>query len=99
MTAVPPPAPRDRMPGRYCGQCPACRTGRAFGPDCGGGGPIPPRATRKRERASLRRYLANLLGTEPRDPLVDPTDCRHGCNGACVESGSDRCDFTCHPKD
>jgi hypothetical protein len=24
-------------------------------------------------------------------------DCQHGCNGDCVEYGSDRCDFTCHP--
>jgi hypothetical protein len=32
----------------------------------------------------------------PLDPLVDLSDCRHGCNGDCVESGSERCDFTCH---
>lgn len=32
----------------------------------------------------------------PADPLVDPSDCSHGCNGDCVESGSDRCNFTCH---
>lgn len=32
----------------------------------------------------------------PADPLVDPSDCRHGCNGDCVESGSECCNFTCH---
>ncbi len=32
----------------------------------------------------------------PFDPLVDLSDCVHGCNGDCVESGSERCDFTCH---
>ena len=30
------------------------------------------------------------------DPLIDPSDCRHGCNGDCITSGSERCDFTCH---
>lgn len=29
-------------------------------------------------------------------PLEDLSDCRHGCNGYCVEFGSDRCNFTCH---
>lgn len=24
-------------------------------------------------------------------------DCRHGCNGDCVTSGSDVCTFVCHP--
>jgi len=55
------------------------------------------RTLRKADRAALRRHVNDLLGTEPFDPLVDLSDCRHGCNGACVESGSDRCDFTCHP--
>lgn len=99
MTEPPPPAPRDRLSGRYCGQCPACRTGRRTGPDCAGAGPIPARAVRKTEKTALRRYVDNLLGTEPHDPLVDPSDCQHGCNGMCVEFGSDRCDFTCHAED
>ena len=29
-------------------------------------------------------------------PLDDPSDCRHGCNGDCVTSGSEVCNFTCH---
>lgn len=29
-------------------------------------------------------------------PLMDLSDCVHGCNGDCVESGSERCNFTCH---
>lgn len=99
MTAPLPPVSRDRMCGRYCGQCPACRTGRTIGPDCAGAGPIPARAVRKSEKTALRRYVDNLLGHEPHDPLVDPSDCRHGCNGMCVEGGSDRCDFTCHPSE
>lgn len=38
-----------------------------------------------------------------RDDLVDEdtdpydTDCQHGCNGTCFVSGSERCNFTCHP--
>ncbi len=93
------PATRDRLAGRYCGQCPSCRTGRNFGPDCAGAGPDTPRRRRKAERAALRRYVTAELGTEPADPLVDPSDCQHGCNGDCVtsEHGSERCDFTCHP--
>lgn len=26
----------------------------------------------------------------------EETDCRHGCNGDCVVTGSLQCDFTCH---
>lgn len=26
----------------------------------------------------------------------DDGDCIHGCNGACVYGGSERCNFTCH---
>ena len=62
--------------------------------------PVP--ATRGRRPAAkqgLRRYLTDLLGHQPHDPLVDPSDCQHGCNGACIEGGSDRCDFTCHSTD
>lgn len=29
-------------------------------------------------------------------PLADLSDCRHGCNGDCLTSGSDVCNFTCH---
>lgn len=92
-----PPSARDRLAGRYCGQCPTCRSGRDTGPDCAGAGPETPRHRRKTDKRVLRRYVADLLATEPATPLLDPSDCRHGCNGACVEGGSDRCDFTCHP--
>lgn len=94
-----PPPGRDRMAGRYFTQCPACRTHRVLGPCCAGDGPVPPKTTRHRERAALRRHVDDLLATDPADPLVDPSDCRHGCNGMCVESGSERCDFTCHPEE
>jgi len=26
----------------------------------------------------------------------DFSDCQHGCNGDCVDSGSERCTFICH---
>ncbi|WP_326642839.1 hypothetical protein OG884_05685 [Streptosporangium sp. NBC_01755] len=29
-------------------------------------------------------------------PLDDPSDCRHGCNGDCLVSGSEVCSFVCH---
>lgn len=32
----------------------------------------------------------------PEDSLYDTGDCRHGCNGDCVASGSEVCSFTCH---
>jgi hypothetical protein len=32
------------------------------------------------------------------EPL-DSSDCRHGCNGDCHESGSDVCTFTCHQEE
>jgi hypothetical protein len=99
MTEPAPPPSRDRLPGRYYDQCPACRSHRCNGPDCAGGGPADPRTARKRDHAALRRYVTDLLGTQPHDPLIDPSDCQHGCNGACVETGSDRCDFTCHTDD
>lgn len=91
------PAVRDRMAGRYFGQCPTCRTHRHPGPDCAGNGPVPARQRRKQEHQALERYVRDELGTAPLDPLVDESDCQHGCNGLCLRSGSDRCDFTCHP--
>ncbi len=80
---VPPPVSRDRMSGRYFDACDSCRVDRGPGIDCSAG-PVPPRTTRKREKAGLRRYVGDLLATGPYDPLVDPSDCRHGCNGACA---------------
>ena len=61
------------------------------------------RGQRSREGQAFRRalpgiqaeagseWLAAILGS-----LFDPSDCQHGCNGDCVTSGSDRCNFTCH---
>lgn len=96
MTEPLPPAERDRLAGRYFQQCPVHHDHRTPGLDCPSG-PVPARDRRHTEKNALRRYLDDLLGTQAPDPLIDPSDCRHGCNGACVESGSDRCDFTCHP--
>lgn len=90
----PPPPTRDRMSGKYFGQCPGCRNGRHVGPDCAGSGPESTRRRRKVEKAALRRYAA--MAEEPEDAENEP-DCRHGCNGLCELHGGDRCDFTCHP--
>ena len=46
---------------------------------------------RRQVRASLQP--AGMLPA----PGDDPWDCEHGCNGYCLISGSDRCNFTCHP--
>lgn len=54
---------------------------------------------RRIERRDLERELAPVADPEwlaSIDPLVDLSDCQHGCNGDCVTSGSERCDFTCH---
>jgi hypothetical protein len=67
-----------------------------FGPDCSSGDG----STRWRKRVEARAFSREvgeaLAGPPPFDPLVDPVDCAHGCNGACVVSGSERCNFTCH---
>lgn len=34
-------------------------------------------------------------GWETGEPGYDWSDCRHGCNGDCLDGGSDRCTFTC----
>lgn len=45
----------------------------------------------------ISRNVAELLGIPLDDPDVEPeADCRHGCNGDCLESGSETCNFTCH---
>jgi len=59
---APPPPARDRMAGRYCGQCPTCRQNRAYGRDCAGSGPVPPKARRKVEKRAVRRFVDNELG-------------------------------------
>jgi hypothetical protein len=44
-----------------------------------------------------KRWLERGLAQAEGWPYWDFSDCQHGCNGDCVESGSDRCDFMCHP--
>jgi hypothetical protein len=55
------------------------------------------RLQRHRESQDLKRSLRDRGRLT--DPLADPSDCRHGCNGDDVVRGygSDVCDFTCHP--
>jgi hypothetical protein len=50
------------------------------------------------ERSAEARELARSLRPEGLLPslLDDPTDCVHGCNGDCLEAGSEVCTFTCH---
>lgn len=90
------PPPRDRMPGAYCGpRCPHCRA--EAGPSCADTA----RATKRlrhAERDALRRHVADVLGAEPHDPLLDPFDCQHGCSGGRYGC-SERCNFTCHEED
>ncbi|WP_433363940.1 hypothetical protein [Streptosporangium sp. CA-115845] len=89
-----------RMLGRY--QAPGCcpgmregwrRTRRVDGPDCSGGGTD----TRWRKRVEQREFARELRPTIllPH-PMEDLSDCRHGCNGDCLVSGSDVCTFACH---
>jgi hypothetical protein len=55
------------------------------------------RRTHQRERREAHvAALSDLPGPEPFEPLLDPAVCRHGCNGDCENTGSTRCDFTCH---
>lgn len=66
------------------------------------------RNKRKRKRIESR-YVKVLIIDEIRQPAFfddhdlavigsycDTSDCTHGCNGDCVMSGNDRCNFTCH---
>jgi hypothetical protein len=50
------------------------------------------------DRAALRRHVADILGATPYDPLLDESDCIHGCAGGRYGC-SDRCNFTCHEDD
>lgn len=94
-----PPGDKDRMPGRYlmpchgeyCGFPETGCSGR-----CGWGRGHTTSWRSKKEKRTFRGYVRWLLGKEPEEPFVDASDCVHGCNGDCVISGSDRCDFTCH---
>lgn len=95
MTATVAPVAGDRMAGRYYTCC-GCTSTRNFGPDCWGG-PTATRSRRKVEKRQTRRYVNHHLGSTPVNPLADPSDCRHGCNGDCERHGSDICTFMCHP--
>jgi hypothetical protein len=82
------------MPGAYCGpRCPHCRA--EPGPDCADKARAT-RTLRHADKAALDRYLTTEYGSVARNPLVDLSDCIHGCNGMCVVSGSDRCTSACH---
>ena len=48
------------------------------------------------ESSEGREWVELSLAEAERWPLYDFSDCRHGCNGDCVESGSERCTFMCH---
>jgi len=58
------------------------------------------RGQRRRERQQTRRMVAAELSPDQAewlasiDPLVDPSDCQHGCNGS--PFCSQRCTFICH---
>jgi hypothetical protein len=92
-----------RMLGRYTTG--GCWTGKRHdghpcitpGPDCSGWD----RSTRGRKTAERRQVRAEAVSWRraplPFDALDDPTDCAHGCNGGCEESGSERCTWLCHP--
>ena len=56
------------------------------------------RKTKYRKAAEKRSWRRTEIPQPPAplDPLEDPSDCVHGCNGDCEVSGSDRCSFTCH---
>lgn len=72
--------------------CPMCR--RADWP-------VTRLAKRAEHRAAdreVRVTLDELLGPELFLPFLDPSDCQHGCNGDCEQSGGERCDFTCHDR-
>lgn len=88
-----PSATRAPMAGRAANRHGSC-CGAPPGPACvdhaltGG-------EQRRFEDAAWRRAEVPQPAAAP-DLLADLSDCRHGCNGDCVESGSERCDFTCH---
>ena len=86
---------QGKMLGRYCRgpggyKCRCCRDDDTT------------RWRRRIERRELARELAPVADDEwlaSIVPLIDPSDCRHGCNGDCIVlgAGSDVCDFLCHP--
>lgn len=86
-----------RMLGRW--RTSGCRPCTIPGPDCAGH----ERNTRWRKRVEARAFRREV-NTQLRvdgsfDPLMDPSDCEHGCNGDCERAGSEVCTFLCHPSD
>ena len=88
-----------RMLGRYRrGPVRSCRSMEHLCARCSDGD-----ETRWRKRQEQRETDALIFaGLDPDEDvrflhLWRPRqDCRHGCNGGCTESGSERCSFTCH---
>ena len=77
-----------------------CRHCRAQpGPDCPDWGHST-RGAKRREQRAVRDETSLLVVPSAREADLDRRltggDCRHGCNGDCITSGSERCDFTCH---
>jgi hypothetical protein len=57
------------------------------------------RVERRREMHEFRREASRwqFAADFDVDPLDDPSDCAHGCNGECEARGSEACTFLCHP--
>lgn len=55
------------------------------------------KAMRAREKAETVEDLDVRASVETHDPLVDTSDCRHGCNGICNPFG--QCTFLCHDRE
>lgn len=98
------PLGSDRMPGRYLMPCKGTQCNfpvTGCSGKCGWGRG---HTTSWRSGVEKRKFRAFVSGLFERlkaqaDYDNDPEpDCRHGCNGNCYESGSDRCNFTCHPE-
>ena len=88
-----------RMLGRWQvpGCCPGTRKGLPPGPDCSGGGSMTARYARRMEARWLAAELAPEADSDwlaSIDPLIDVSDCRHGCNG--WPCSSEQCTFICH---
>lgn len=56
-------------------------------------------ASYSNEQDALADHAALNCRLDLADPLLDTADCQHGCNGDCMQSGSDVCTFSCHISD
>jgi hypothetical protein len=70
------------------------------GPDCFGAD-SDTRSRKTVERREIRREFDRWLphAADRLDPLDDPSDCQHSCNGDCERWGSEVCTWLCHPAD